>query len=162
MTLANLDSNEASLRAAAIRRGLMRLSRRLRTERSGQPLSSSKLSLMGWLRRSGGMTATGIAAAERIRPQSLTRLLAALTADGLIRRRTDEADQRQVVIELTNAGYRALEQDMRQRDAWLARAMTQSLSPVEQEFLVLAAQLMERLAGTDLTPTDETDEGAAP
>jgi DNA-binding MarR family transcriptional regulator len=105
---------------------------------------------MGLLRRAGGMTATGIAAAERIRPQSLTRLLGDLEADGLICRRASETDRRQVVLSLTETGHEALDRDMRQRDAWLARAMEQALSQTEQQLLVLAAQLMDRLAGVDI------------
>ncbi len=142
-------------RAASVRRGIMALTRRLRIERPGQPLSGSKLSLLGWLRRSGGMTPTEIAAAERIRPQSLTRLLAALDAEGLIRRRTGETDRRQVIVELTDAGNAALEQDMSQRDSWLAKAMAQILTPTEQSLLLLAAGLMERLAAAELAETNE-------
>jgi DNA-binding MarR family transcriptional regulator len=141
-------------RAVLIRRGLMRLSRRLRGERTGETLSPSKLAVMGWLRRGGGMTPTEIAAAEHIRPQSLTRLLSALDEDGLIARRADEADRRRIVIVLTPAGRRALEDDMKQRDAWLARAMARALSPTEQELLRLAAQLMELLADVDLPGID--------
>jgi len=140
----------------------MRLARRLRAERPGQPLSASKLALMGWLRRGDGMTPTDIATAERIRPQSLTRLLAALAADGLIRRHAGETDRRQVVIELTQAGLDALDRDMKERDSWLAKAMEQVLSPTEQAMLLLAAQLMERLAGAELVETQATTEGEAP
>jgi len=154
----NSKTLQSLSQAATVRRGLMRLSRRLRAERPGQPLSASKLSLLGWLRRSGGMIPTEIAAAERIRPQSLTRLLAALDADGLIRRSAGASDRRQVVVELTQAGREALDRDVSQRDAWLARAMEQVLSPTEQALLVLAAQLMERLAGADLSESDATDE----
>jgi DNA-binding MarR family transcriptional regulator len=152
----DIEFSNPRRRAALIRRGLMRLSRRLRGERTDETLSASKLALMGWLRRSGGMTPTEIAAAERIRPQSLTRLLSALDEDGLIARRADAADRRRIVIVLTPAGRRALEDDMKQRDAWLAQAMTHALSPTEQELLRLAAQLMERLADVDLPGVERT------
>jgi DNA-binding MarR family transcriptional regulator len=113
---------------------------------------------MGWLRRSGGMTAAEIAAAERVRPQSLTRLVASLEAEGLVRRRPGEADRREVILELTEAGRAALEDDMRQRDDWLERAMKSALSPTEQRMLQLAAQLMNRLA--EATPDDTEEEGS--
>jgi DNA-binding MarR family transcriptional regulator len=143
-------------RAAQVRGAVMRLSRRLRIERKGEPLSGSKLSVMGWLLRSGGMTPTAIAEVEHIRPQSLTRLLAALDADGLTRRRGGESDRRQVIIELTETGRDALRQDIAQRDAWLNRAIEHVLSPVEQELILLAAQLMDRLATAEF-PDDGAD-----
>ncbi len=139
----------------------MRLSRRLRVERGDDALSPSKLVAMGWLYRRGGMTAAEIATVERIRPQSLTRLVATLEAEGLIRRRPGESDRREVILELTEAGRAALEEDMRQRDSWLMRAMAKALSPTEQSMLLLAGQLMDRLAETAIedTAVEDTDEG---
>jgi hypothetical protein len=50
---------------------------------------------------------------------------------------------------------------MRQRDSWLMRAMAKALSPTEQSMLLLAGQLMDRLAETAIedTAVEDTDEG---
>ena len=139
-----------------IRYGVMHLARRMRLERGDESLSPSKLILLGWLLRSGPMTATELAARERVRPQSLTRTLAGLEEDGLIDRRAGESDRRQSVIAITEQGRAAVNHDLRQSDIWLATAMTQRLSPTECEILRLATQLMERLAAaSDATPREE-------
>jgi DNA-binding MarR family transcriptional regulator len=138
-----------------IRHGVMHLARRMRLERGQDSLSPSKLILLGWLMRSGPLTATEIAARERVRPQSLTRTLASLEEHGLIDRRAGESDRRQSVIEITEQGRAALSHDMRQSDLWLATAMTQRLSPTECEILRLATQLMERLAASDPSQEEE-------
>jgi DNA-binding MarR family transcriptional regulator len=138
--------------ARMIRQGLTRLMRRMRSERAGEPLISSKLTALGWLLREGPMTPTNLAMLERIRPQSLTRTLTSLEADGLVRRQAGTDDRRQSFVAITEQGYLALSDDMQQRDAWLAAAMTQILSPTERELLRLAAQLMDRLATAEVMP----------
>jgi len=141
--------------ARFIRYGVMHLARRMRLERGDNSLSPSKLILLGWLMRSGPLTATELAARERVRPQSLTRTLAGLEEDGLIDRRAGESDRRQSVIAITEEGRAAMSHDMGQSDTWLATAMTQRLSPTECEILRLATQLMERLAASDPNPEKE-------
>ena len=131
--------------ASTVRRAVAALGRRLRSERSGNGLSLTKLSILGHLYRKGSITAVELAALERVQPQSLTRVLAELTKGGLIGRRTDLEDGRRVLLDITGEGRTLLTQDMQQRDAWLAKAMG-DLSVTERELLRLAAQLMERLA----------------
>ncbi|WP_371644879.1 MarR family transcriptional regulator [Streptomyces mirabilis] len=63
------------------------------------------------MRRHGAATPGEVAAAERQRPQSLTRVFAELESDGLIARTADGADRRQSVLTLTAEGLRALERD---------------------------------------------------
>jgi DNA-binding MarR family transcriptional regulator len=132
--------------ATALRGAMARLNRRLRAERIGHGLSLNRLSLLGLLGRNGPMTATALAAAERLQPQSLTRMLARLESDELIVRRPDETDRRQVLIDVTQLGVGVLAEDTRRREAWLAGAMAERLTSTERELLRLAAGLMERLA----------------
>jgi DNA-binding MarR family transcriptional regulator len=135
--------------AAAVRRGTHQLARRLRLERPEHGESLLQLSVLGHLYRRGPMTPGELAAAERIQPQSLTRTLASLSRDQLIARRPDDDDRRRSRLSISEAGERALLQDIRQRDSWLALAMAQELTCTERELLRLAAQLMGRLAETE-------------
>ncbi|MEU9452521.1 MarR family transcriptional regulator [Streptomyces sp. NPDC048277] len=130
--------------AARIRRAVTRFNRRLRQERGDGSLSANQLVVLGYLHRRGSATPGEIAAAERQRPQSLTRVFAELEAEELIRREAGTVDRRQSVLTLTEAGRRALEADMAQRDAWLAQAL-QSLGETERGVLLLAASVLERL-----------------
>jgi DNA-binding MarR family transcriptional regulator len=132
--------------ASALRGAILRLSRRLQAERSSRSLSIAKISVLAHLLRKGSQTAGELADADRLQPQSMTRVLAELTADGLISRVPNPVDRRQHHLALTAAGRRALAEDMRQRDEWLAGAMARQLTPAERELLARAAELIERLA----------------
>ena len=129
-----------------IRSGVVRLARRLRAERPPDALAPTKIAVLALLHRNGRMSAGDLADYEGLQPQSLTRTLAALEADGLILRRPDELDRRQHVIGITEAGLHALSEDMRTRERWLAKAMDIHLSPAERQLLADAAELMDRLA----------------
>jgi DNA-binding MarR family transcriptional regulator len=131
--------------ATALRKATTRLSRRLQQERPRNTVSLNKFSLLGHLSRYGPTTVSDLAALERAQPQSLTRPLAGLEADGLIQRGPDPADGRRVLVSVTAAGRSVLATDMRQRDAWLALVLAR-LSPTERGVLALAADLMERIS----------------
>ncbi|NUR59577.1 MAG: MarR family transcriptional regulator [Catenulispora sp.] len=124
----------------------MRLARRIRTVRSPAALSTNKISVLSHLHRHGPSTAGEVAASDRQQPQALTRVFAELERDGLITRRAAAADRRQSIIAITEAGSRALTEDVAERDAWLADALA-SLTETEREVLRLAASLMDRIAG---------------
>src|SRR4051794_24222076 len=109
--------------ARAVRRGTLRLARRLRAERGEPGLSHAKISVLGQVAHREGISPGELAAAERVQPQSLTRVLAELEADGLLQRRPGLADGRQRRLHLTAAGRSALARDMAPRDEWLAGAM---------------------------------------
>jgi DNA-binding MarR family transcriptional regulator len=134
--------------ARGVRRGLMRLGRRLRQERPPASLSPNQLGVLSHLHRHGPATPGEVAAAERQRPQSLTRAFAELQAEGLIVRSQDRADRRQSVLAVTPAGRAALARDVAGRDDWLASALG-TLTETEREVLRLAGALMERLALLD-------------
>lgn len=135
---------------AQVRRGASRLGRRLRLERPADSISQTKLAVLAQLRRWGAATPGELAAAERLQPQSLTRVLADLEADGMLTRRRDERDRRQYVLEITPIGTLALVQDMDERDHWLSEAM-RGLTETERQVLYLAGALMDRLSGLGLS-----------
>jgi DNA-binding MarR family transcriptional regulator len=137
--------------ATSLRRGTMRLGRRLRVERPERVVTSAELSVLGLLRRNGPMSAGELAWAERVQPQSLTRTLAALEERGEISRHPDPADRRRSVLSITDQGQEVLYMDVAQRDSWLAMAMAEQLSPAETQLLMMAGELMERLAEAKVT-----------
>ncbi len=134
--------------AATLRRGTIRLGRRMRAARVDTALSSDKIAVLGHRHRDGPMRPGAIAAAERRQPQSLTRVFAELERDGLVVRTTSPDDRRAAVLGLTEDGRRALGADMAERDAWLARALV-DLTPAEARLLRIASELMERIASSD-------------
>ncbi len=91
------------------------------------------------------MTTSALAAAERVRPQSMAQTLAELAASDLIARTPDPDDRRQVLIELTASGRERLGEDRKRRDGWLAAALAE-LTEAEQRTLVEAVPLLRRLS----------------
>jgi DNA-binding MarR family transcriptional regulator len=144
--------SEALLEAASeIRRGVTRLGRRLRAERSAGALSANKVSVLSYLYREGPTTPGEVAAYEHQQPQSLTRVFAELEADGLVHRTPSDHDGRQSVLAITPAGRDTLTRDMAERDRWLASALAE-LTETEAQVLRIAGALLDRLADSTLPP----------
>jgi DNA-binding MarR family transcriptional regulator len=129
--------------ASELRLVLGHLKRRLREEHR---FSLSQGAVLGRLDREGTSSIGDLAAAERVRPQSMSQTIGDLEAEGLIARHADPSDGRRTLVELTEQGRAALEAERRQRDGWLARAIAEELSPAEQELLARAAELLRRLS----------------
>ena len=151
-----MTNDESFQAASALRQGTARLARRLRMERPESDVAPLELAVLGHLARRGPLTAGEIAAAERVQPQTMTRALAALEANGYVNRSTDAADRRRSPLSITDAGRHLLTRDMRHRDRWLRQAMAAELTDTEHKLLALAGELMERLAEADVSTGGES------
>ena len=129
--------------ASELRLVLGQLLRRLRAEYSFPVAQASVLSRLD---REGAQTASGLAAGERVRPQSMAQTLAELETAGLIERRPDPADRRSSRIELTEEGRNRVLEGRGRREDWLAAAIAAELSPSEQRALLAAVPLLQRLS----------------
>ncbi len=136
-------SPDPALIATDLRAVLGQLVRRLRAE-DRSPIAH--VAVMGRLEREGPKSASELAAAERMRPQSMAEIVSELEQDGLIERRPDPQDRRRALIELTGVGVSRLHALRRERENWLARAIEADLSPQEQAALEAAVSLLQRLA----------------
>ena len=123
---------------------LGQLVRMLRAEYSFPVAQASVLSRLD---REGAQTASGLAAAERVRPQSMAQTLAELESARLIERRADLGDRRRIQIELTEQGRARVVEERGKREGWLAAAIAAELSPDEQQTLLAAVPLLRRLSG---------------
>jgi DNA-binding MarR family transcriptional regulator len=130
--------------ASDLRVVIGRLVRRLRAEH--RDVSLAQLTVLGRLDRDGLSGISAIAAAERVRPQSVASTVVALEKAGLVSRRPDPGDGRRAVIELTPAGREALAADRRRREGWLSDAIARDLTAAERRVLAEAAALLRRLA----------------
>ncbi len=132
--------------ASALRLSVMRLSRRMRQERSSQ-LTPTQTSALASLERYGPMTLGEMAAHERVQPPSMTRVIAHLAVAGLVERRPHPIDGRQVIAEVTEKGRTLLSDDRRRRDEWLTDRLA-ALSAEEIAALTRAAPILDALAGS--------------
>jgi DNA-binding MarR family transcriptional regulator len=134
---------DSTVLAGELRVVLGQLMRRLRAEHG---FSLSQGAVLGRLDREGSQSISDLAAAERVRPQSMAQTVADLRADGLVDRRPDAADARRSLVDLTGSGRRTLKEDRRRREGWLVRAIDDDLSEREQQTLAQAVALLRRLA----------------
>lgn len=119
-----------------------RLIRRLRAQFR---FSLTQAAVLGRLDRDGPLSIGQLAAAERVRPQSMSQTLAELEADSLISRSPDETDGRRTNVTLTPLGREALQEERARREGWLSEAI-QEFTPDERELLAEAVLLLKRLS----------------
>ena len=129
--------------ASELRLVLGQLVRRLRREYTFPVAQATVLSRLD---REGPQTTSALAAAERVRPQSMAQTIAELAADELVARHPDPADGRQILIELTEQGRDRLHEERRRREGWLAEAIAAELTAEEQQVLIAAVPLLRRLS----------------
>ncbi len=131
--------------AIRLRATVTHLTRQLRALATAEGPGAAKLGVLGQLYRLGPMTPTRLAQCERVRIQTLTRLMAELEADRLIRRRPDPLDARQTLLSLTASGTRVLTEDIHRREASLAAVIGERLTASEQASMLACCQLIDRL-----------------
>jgi DNA-binding MarR family transcriptional regulator len=142
-----MSTRTDSALASALRLSVMRLARRMRGERADTSLTLSQLAALATLERHGPLTPRELAAAERVQPPSMTRLLASLVTAGLVTRTDHPTDGRQVLLAASPEGVALLREDRRRRDAWLAQRLRE-LEPEDREVLRRAAAVLDRLASS--------------
>ena len=130
--------------AASLRVSVMRLGRRLRNERESEGLTLSQMAVLGTVWRCGPSSAGDLAAAEKVKPPSMTRTIAGLERLGLVERQPHPSDGRQVVVALTPAAQVVIDRDRQRRDAWLAQRLN-DLSAEERDLLRRVAPILDRL-----------------
>jgi DNA-binding MarR family transcriptional regulator len=138
-------SSSALRIALDLRVVVSRLRRRLMEVTDSDDLTPSQASA---LRRIGGgvtVTASALAAAERVRPQSMAVTLSTLEERGLISRTPDPADGRRQIIEVTNPGRERVEGARHAGAEWLAATVQEEFSEDEQQAILEAIALLERL-----------------
>ncbi|MFC5380912.1 MarR family winged helix-turn-helix transcriptional regulator [Aquipuribacter nitratireducens] len=131
--------------SADLRVALMRIVRRLRAEKSDADITDSQYAVLGLLDVKGPMTAASLAALERIRPPSMTRIVGSLLEAGLVERAAHPDDGRAQLVALTPAGREAVAETRRRRDEWLCRQLSQ-LSTEDRRTLARAAELLQGLS----------------
>lgn len=122
-----------------------RLRRQLKGVATGSDLTPSQTAVLTRLWKDGASSASALATAERVRPQSMATILAGLDQHGLIRRTPDPNDGRRQVISLTSVGRRRAQSERQIREEWLARAMQERYSERERRVILDALALLQRL-----------------
>jgi DNA-binding MarR family transcriptional regulator len=129
---------------ARLRVAIARLSRRLRKhELAG--LTPTKLSALSTVWQAGPLRLGDLAAAERIAPSTLTRLVSALEEAGYVERRAVPGDARASMLAITAHGREVLER-IRQESTVLLRDSLLTLTDEQLAALTAALPALEQLA----------------
>jgi DNA-binding MarR family transcriptional regulator len=135
---------DAAALADRLHSAAIRLLRRLRAEDAASGVSAPRLSALSVLVFAGPHTIGELAAAEQVRPPTISRLVRDLERDGLVEREADSHDARVQRVRATAAGRALLAAGRRRRVSRLAASVAE-LDPDERRALEAALPLLERL-----------------
>jgi DNA-binding MarR family transcriptional regulator len=117
--------------------------RHVRREDPASGLSAARLSALSVLVFGGARTLGELAAAEHVRPATMTRIVQALEEAGLVARERDQHDRRVTRARATAKGERVLWRGRERRVERLA-SLLDRLTPAEVARVREAADLVER------------------
>jgi DNA-binding MarR family transcriptional regulator len=127
-----------------LRVAIARLSRLLRKhELAG--LTPTQLAALATVERAGPLRLGDLAAAERIAPSTLTRLVSALEERGYVRRHAVPADARAWTLAVTATGHEVLDRIRQENTLQLADSLL-TLPPEQRAALAAALPALEQLA----------------
>ena len=90
------------------------------------------------------MTPGALAIRERVRPPSMTRVIASLADLGFVARTAHPVDGRQVLVSVSPAGADLVEAERRASQEWLRQRLSR-LDPDQRKTLLVAADLMSTI-----------------
>jgi DNA-binding MarR family transcriptional regulator len=139
------DDERARRTADRLHSAAIHLLRRLRREDVASGLTAARLSALSVIVYGGPLTLGALAAAEQVRPATMTRLVAALEVAGLVVKEVNARDGRAPLLRATPEGARVLEDGRNRRVAVLTQQLA-ALPPDELAALERAADVLDRLA----------------
>lgn len=131
--------------ASRLRLAMARLVRRARQAavESGE-MTPSMLSALGSIEGLGAPTLGELAAAERVQPPTVTKLVGRLEEQGLVVREPDPGDRRVVRVRLTGDGRRFVERTRVRAGEYMAKRL-RKLSDEERAVVEAAVPILERM-----------------
>jgi DNA-binding MarR family transcriptional regulator len=134
--------------ATRLRMVIGRLSKRLRTTAASRDagLSPTAISLLLAVARTGPVRLSELAESEGINSTMLSRAVAGMIQDGLLKRSSDKSDRRAAWVEVTGAGRKLAQRMRRERTSAVNEAL-EALSETERRRLEQALPALEALAG---------------
>ncbi|MHA6757624.1 MarR family winged helix-turn-helix transcriptional regulator [Streptacidiphilus sp. PAMC 29251] len=138
-------SESAARAAREVRVVYSRLRRRMRETYDPGDLTPSQTSVLSRLDKDGEASVSDLAAAERVRHQSVATTVGILVERGLVARRPDPEDGRRQLVFVTDSGHAFLEDRRRATEGWLTRALEDQCTEEERGTILAATALLERI-----------------
>lgn len=147
-----MSANSQAVSASAVRAAedvrvaVTRLRRRMKETYDSQQITASQSSVLARLNRDGPASVGDLAAAERVRHQSMAASVKALEERGLVVRTPDPADGRRQLVSLSEQGEQFVLVRRRVSGEWLTRALQDLCTEEERRTVIAAMALLDRLA----------------
>lgn len=138
-----MEENELRETATRLHSAAIRLLRSLRREDDGSGLSAPRLSALSVIAFGGPLSLAELAAAEQVRPPTMSRIVDALVAGGLVTREPATEDRRSVRIAATAKGLAVMEEGRARRIRALVARLA-GLPDSELRALARGAEILER------------------
>ena len=142
--MANKTSTDSQIIADQIHSEAIHLLRKLRREDADSGLNAPRLSALSVIVFAGPVTLGDLAAAEQVRPPTMTRIVDALEEQRLVTRSRNEADGRSTYITATTAGRKLLMLGRERRVRALAKQVA-ALAPADRAKLEDAAEILKQV-----------------
>lgn len=113
-------SEESKILADQLHSAAIHLLRKLRREDAASGLNAPRLSALSVVVFAGPVTLGDLAAAEQVRPPTMTRIVDALAGQGLVAKKRNAEDGRSKLIQATAAGKKLLMEGRERRVRALA------------------------------------------
>ena len=136
--------SEDELLADRLHSVAIHLLRRVRRVDAATGIRPAELSALSVVVFGGPLTLGDLAAAEQVRPPSMTRIVKALESEGLITRAPDESDRRVAWLRATPKGEQIMRQGRSARVALLAEWL-RPLARKDRSTLSEAGRILERV-----------------
>lgn len=131
-----------------LRIALSRLARRLRQQDADLDVTMSQASALAVIAGRGPITIGELASVEKVRPPTMTRVVARLEEQRLIERQVDADDRRVTRVVITPTGTYLLDESRARRGAYLESKLAE-LDPADRIALLAALPVLELLADGD-------------
>lgn len=131
--------------AARLHSAAIRLLRTLRREDDGSGLSAPRLSALSVVAFAGPLSLAELAAAEQVKPPTMSRIVDALVEGGLVTREAKPGDRRSVCIAATPEGIQLMNEGRERRVRALV-ARIGKLADSERRALARGVEILEWVA----------------
>jgi DNA-binding MarR family transcriptional regulator len=125
----------------------IRLLRIVRVQDAATGIAPARLSALSVIVFGGPVSLRDLARAEQVQPPTMSRIVDALEAQGLARRKVNQQDRRAVVIEATEKGAGMLKQGRKRRVNFLASYLSKltatELSDIERALQAIQKALQQ-------------------
>lgn len=136
-------SRKAAEVADRLHSAAIHLLRRVRKQDTAMGEGPARLSALSVLVFGGPTTLGGLAAAEQVKPPTMTRIVSGLERSGLVERASDREDGRRVQVRATAEGVRLLQRGRQARIEYLAQHL-QGLTEKDLAKLEEAVEILNR------------------